>query len=150
MSGRLASLERMLENFVGRHADNSANASPSTSSGGPTLSTPRDSQVVSRDLDYEGDSSFSAHSKSITQLLETGLKYTSDAAGGDVAAAVTTLKGFLNETPAAVDASVPSQNSFRDVVDYPELSNLTLAPMPVVLNLLRFSKCTHRTALPPQ
>ncbi len=147
VSGRLAGLERMLESFVGRHDNKSITASPSTSSGGQTLSTPRDSQLVWRDQDYEGDSSFSAHSKSIiTQLLETGLKHTSDADGGpvgDVAAAVKTLRSLLNETPASDGASVP-QNPLTEVVDYPELSNLTLPPMSVVLNLLRYVKSMHK------
>ncbi|KAJ9615532.1 hypothetical protein H2200_001607 [Cladophialophora chaetospira] len=135
----------MLESFVGIQHTSGFNASPSTSSGGPTLSTPRDSQLVWGDLDYEGDSSFSAHSKSITQVIETGLKYASGTdveAIGDVAAAVKALRTFLNEGSGSFDALAPQQDTLREVVDYPELSNLMLPPMQPVLNLLRYIK-TH-------
>jgi hypothetical protein len=141
VNGRLASLERMLENLVNNQTGHSSNASPAASSGGPTLSTPRDSQLVWRDLDYEGDSSFTAHSKNITQVIETGLKSSPDADSiGDVAAVVATLRSFLNEKPASFDASAPFQNTLRDVVDYPELRDLTLPPMSTVLSLLRYAK----------
>ncbi|KIW65216.1 hypothetical protein PV04_07494 [Phialophora macrospora] len=143
VNGRLASLERMLEHLVNNQSGPSANGSPSASSGGPTLSTPRDSQLIWRDLDYEGDSSFTAHSKNITQVIETGLKSSSDADSiGDVAAVVATLRSLLNEKPASFDASAPFQNTLRDVVDYPELRDLTLPPMSTVLSLLRYAK-TH-------
>ncbi|ETI26260.1 hypothetical protein G647_03037 [Cladophialophora carrionii CBS 160.54] len=143
VNDRLASLERMLEDFVNTQTGRSSNGSPSVSSGGRTLSTPRDSQLVWRDLDYEGDSSFSAHSKDITQVIETGLKTSPDADSiGDIAAVVATLRSVLNEKPASFDASAPLQNTVRDVVDYPELKDLTLPPMSAVLSLLRYAK-TH-------
>ncbi|OCT48870.1 fungal specific transcription factor domain protein [Cladophialophora carrionii] len=143
VNDRLASLERMLEDFVNTQTRHSSNGSPSVSSGGQTLSTPRDNQLVWRDLDYEGDSSFSAHSKDITQVIETGLKTSPDADSiGDIAAVVATLRSVLNEKPASFDASAPLPNTVRDVVDYPELKDLTLPPMSAVLSLLRYAK-TH-------
>ncbi|EXJ56725.1 hypothetical protein A1O7_07069 [Cladophialophora yegresii CBS 114405] len=143
VNDRLANLERMLEDFVNNQTGHSSNDSPSTSSGGRTLSAPRDSQLVWRDLDYEGDSSFSAHLKDITQVIETGLKTSSDADSiADIAAVVATLRSVLNEKPSSFDTSAPLQNTVRDVVDYPELKDLTLPPMTTVLSLLRYAK-TH-------
>jgi hypothetical protein len=143
VNGRLASLERLLESIVNKHSATSSNASPPASSGGPTLSTPRDSQLVFRDVDYEGDSSFYAQSKSLSQVIEKGLKTASEADGesiGDVAAAVATLRDFLNEKDRSLDSAAPPQSTLRAVVDYPELSNLTLPPMQRVLALLRYAR----------
>ena len=142
VNGRLASLERMLETFVGNQINSqSSNASPPASSGAPALSTPRDSQLPWRELDFEGDSSFSAHSRSITQVIEKGLKSAPDADTiGDVTAAVATLRSFLNEKPTPLNTSASLQSTLRDVVHYPELSSLTLPPMQSVLNLLRYAK----------
>jgi hypothetical protein len=139
VNGRLASLENLLEDLVNKQAGRSSNSSPAASSGGPALSTPRDSQPVWHDLEYEGDSSFAAHSKSITQVIEKGLRGVSDTdSSADVAAVISTLRDFLSEKQSVSNSADPS--AFRDVVNYPELSNVTLAPMQAVLTLLRYAK----------
>lgn len=139
--GRLASLERMLETFMSNQSSNNSSSSPASTSTGPTLSAPRDNQLLSSDPDFEGDSSFSAHSRDITQVIERGLRSSAGSeSDGDVEAAVATLRNFLNEKSPQSDIPTPPQTTLRNVVDYPELSNLTLPSMPAVLNMLRYIK----------
>ena len=150
VNGRLASLERMLETVLAsnRTESSSSNASSSASSA-PTLSTPRD-QLAWRELDFEGDSSFRAQVRSVTQVMEKGLKSGSDVDAetiGGVTAAVATLRNFLNEKPGSPDTAAPLQDTLQDVVDYPELSLLTLPSMQTVLSLLRYAK-SERSSVP--
>lgn len=129
---------------MSNQSSNTSSSSPASSSTGPTLSAPRDSQLLSTDPEFEGDSSFSAHSRDITQVIERGLRSSADGeSNGDVEAAVATLRNFVNEKSPRLDVPSPPQSCVRNVVDYPELSNLALPSMPAVLNMLRYIKSTQ-------
>lgn len=120
------------------HPQHGHNPSPSSLPG--PLETPRDSQQ-DEGQHFEGESSFTAHSKYITQAFETSLNnspYSSTIR--DVSSAVATLRGFLNESIEAVKDSSPDDKSLQEAVLYPQLSQLTLPSMEVVLRLLRHAK----------
>ncbi|KAK6366298.1 hypothetical protein LTS17_010804 [Exophiala oligosperma] len=107
-----------------------------------TLSTPRDHPAIEREPDFAGDSSFVAHSKDATQAFERSLNLN---VGGDVAAAVATLRTFLNnDGTSGADGSGATfvQKPLQEAVLYPELAKLELPSMQVVLRLLRHAK-TH-------
>lgn len=140
---KLESLERILQTLVANPKHNGP--APSSSSHAETLSTPQDSQAVWREVEFEGESSFHAHSKDITQAIESALSNSSSSNSiRDVSTAVATLRSFLNQNTAAVDVSTPFQRPLQEVVNYPELSNLPLPPMPAVLRLLRHAKSRFR------
>lgn len=141
VNGRLASLERTLQTLVNHQRPNGPEPSPQPRP--ESLSTPRDRQVMERELDYEGDSSFVAHSKHVTQAFEKSLgsnPYSNSNSAQDVSAAVATLRSFLNENSPSADGSVPLHKPLQEAVQYPELSNLDLPPMQPVLHLLRWCK----------
>ena len=139
VNGRLASLERILQSVVNTKTQNATESSPSSHP--EVLSTPRDSQLMERDLVFEGDSSFVAHSKHVTQAFETSLNNSPFSNSvRDVSAAVATLRSFLNESPATTDASHPLQRPLQEVIHYPELSHLSTPPMEAVLRILRYFK----------
>ncbi|KAI1627569.1 hypothetical protein EDD37DRAFT_266206 [Exophiala viscosa] len=138
VTGRLAGLERTLQRLL--DDPNTSGRSPRNSS--PALPTPSDNQLIERDVDFAGDSSFVAHSKDVTQAFERTLN-TSPIPSSirDVSAAVATLRTFLNENSGADgEDSLPANQPLRELVHYPDLSNLTLPPMPAVLRLLRHCK----------
>ncbi|KAK4934577.1 hypothetical protein LTR10_024197 [Elasticomyces elasticus] len=141
VTGRLSGLERTLQRLLDE--PNTAGRSSRTSS--PAVPTPSDNQLIERDVDFAGDSSFVAHSKDVTQAFEKTLN-TSPISSSirDVSAAVATLRNFLNENSGTVaEGSMPVNKPLREAVHYPELANLTLPPMPAVLRLLRHCK-VHR------
>ena len=143
VSGRLASLEKILQAFANNHRGTGTDASPSVLT--ESLSTPRDSQLLETDVGFEGDSSFSAHSKLAVKDFESSLNNSPYSSIQDVSAAVATLRGVLNKSPTSQDETSNSgQQSLREVVHYPELSNLALPPMDAVLRLLRHVKGTLR------
>ncbi|RVX75638.1 hypothetical protein B0A52_00991 [Exophiala mesophila] len=138
VNDRLASLERILQRFVQEHPQQGQNPSPSSLAG--PLGTPRDTQQ-DEGQHFEGDSSFTAHSKYITQAFETSLSnspYSSTIR--DVSSAVATLRGFFNENIEAVKDSSPEDKPLQEAVLYPQLSQLSLPPMDFVLRLLRHAK----------
>lgn len=144
---RLASLERTLKAFVGTNRGTGTNASPATL--GDSLSTPTDSQTVERDVGYEGDSSFTAHSKLAVMDFESGLNnYQYSSSIQDVSAAVSTLRGFLTKSLSKEDDEtlIAGPQPLQEIVHYPQLSSLQLPPMDLVLRLLRHIKGTLRNS----
>lgn len=143
VSGRLANLEKILQALARNHKSAGADTSPSVLA--ESLSTPRDSQLVETDVGFEGDSSFTAHSKLTVMDFESSLSNSPYSSIQDVSAAVATLRGFLTKNLNSQDGSTNSgQESLREVVHYPQLSNLVLPPMDTVLRLLRHVKGTLR------
>jgi hypothetical protein len=98
--------------------------------------------VVETEVGFEGDSSFAAHSKLAVMGFESSLNnspYSSSIQ--DVSAAVATLRGFLTQGLNTQDeSSISGQKSLNEIVHYPQLSNLLLPPMDIVLRLLRHVK----------
>jgi hypothetical protein len=147
---RLAGLERLLESFVNNQQQNygHAGAPPSRSqsilAGEPSLSTPSDGHAAPNDVDYEGDSSFGALSKTVTQVIERGLQASPREDLADVVAAVSTLRKYLNEKsstkPSADD--IHAEGTLHEVANYPELSSLNLPSSHRVLSVLRYAKST--------
>lgn len=138
VNGRLASLERILQSFVQNQQQHTSKVTSSSLS--DQLSTPQDSQH-DETRHFEGDSSFTAHSKSITQAFESSLNnspYPNSIR--DVSAAVATLRGFLNESLGSGKSSTAVVKSPQDADHHSILSNLTLPPMDAVLRLLRYIK----------
>lgn len=140
VNGRLASLEKILQVLVSTNKHVAADTSPTVLA--ESLSTPRDSQVVETEVFFEGDSSFAAHSKLAVMGFESSLNsspYSSSIQ--DVSAAVATLRGFLTKSPNTQDeSSISGQESMNEIAHYPQLSNLLLPPMDIVLRLLRHVK----------
>ena len=96
---------------------------------------------MEKELEFEGDSSFVAHSKHVTQAFENSLNSSpQSSAFRDVSAAVATLRSFLDESFATTDGSVPLHQPLQQAVRYPELQDLVLPPMQAVLRLLRHVK----------
>lgn len=136
VNDRLARLERLLQASNSRQT----RLQPSPQSYTETLSTPRDHPAIEREPDFAGDSSFVAHSKDATQAFERSLNLN---VGGDVAAAVATLRTFLNnDGTSGADGSGATfvQKPLQEAVLYPELAKLELPSMQVVLRLLRHAK----------
>lgn len=109
---------------------------PSTS-----IHIPRDSNSWKERVDFEGDSSFVAHSKHATQAFEEIIDTTpySDS-GRETLAAVARLKDVLSRGESFSEGSVISNHLFHDVIEYPELARLPLPPTDIVLQLLRHVK----------
>ena len=96
---------------------------------------------MEKELEFEGDSSFVAHSKHVTLAFENSLNSSpQSSAVRDVSAALATLRSFLNENYATNNDSVALHKPLQQVVHYPELQDLTLPPMQAVLRLLRHVK----------
>lgn len=146
---RLASLEKTLKAFVGTNRTTGTNASPATL--GDSLSTPTDSQTVERDVGYEGDSSFAAHSKLAVMDFESGLNnYPYSNSIQDVSAAVSTLRGYLTKSLSKQDETpIAGPQPLQEIIHYPQLSSLQLPPMDLVLRLLRHIKGTLRNSVDP-
>ncbi|KIW20124.1 hypothetical protein PV08_00699 [Exophiala spinifera] len=138
VNDRLARLETLLQAANSRQA----RLQPSPQSYAETLSTPRDKSGFEKEPDFAGDSSFVAHSKDATQAFERSLNLN---VRGDVAAAVATLRTFLdNDGPSVAAGSDTAlvQKPIQEAVLYPELAKLELPSMQVVLGVLRHAK-TH-------
>ncbi|KIX01705.1 uncharacterized protein Z518_09431 [Rhinocladiella mackenziei CBS 650.93] len=136
INGRLASLERILQDLVKTQKHSGSESIPSSHT--ETLSTPRGSQLGERELEFEGESSFVAHSKHVTRAFESSLN-NSPYSGSvrDVSAAVATLRTFLNENSPVANESTRFYQPLQEAIYYPELSGLALPPMQAVLRLLR-------------
>jgi hypothetical protein len=91
------------------------------------------------DVPYEGDSSFLAHSRQITESLEFALS-TPRSTPGDGSQSIDqkAIQKLLQEVAAAQSPKpAPTQQPFTQ---YPELATRTLPPMDLILKLLKQAK----------
>lgn len=138
VTGRLLSLEQTLRTLLQEQNSHAR----STNNSSEALPIPRDKQLIERGVDFAGDSSFVAHSKDVTQAFEKTLNVSPLSSSiQDVSAAVATLRTFLDENSGTIEEdSLPVHKPLQEAVHYPELSTLSLPPMPAVLRLLRHCK----------
>lgn len=94
------------------------------------------------ELAYEGESSFYAHSRNITETL--GVALASPGPNGTTASSSIIDQGLiqrlLQDVAAAQSPHTSSATHVPPVAQYPELSNLSLPSMSLVLKLLKVAK----------
>lgn len=141
VNARLASLEKTLQTFGQQNNPNVVEQA--TQARQASLSAVRDSQLTEKELNFEGESSFVAHSKHVTQAFESSLDSPLySEATRDVSAAVASLRNVLNDRSATFGSTSMPSKALEEVIHYPELAQLNLPPMQVIIRMLRHIKST--------
>ena len=133
---KLSSLTDAVSTILKRQDASPKGISPDQRSSTDVLSTPSDIDPPEPGMPYEGDSSFTAQSKSITQALEATISQ-STLQLDHVMQRLVQEAAIHTSSSSGAAGSLSCGASFKQ---YPELSHLTLPPMAVVLRTLRVVK----------
>jgi hypothetical protein len=92
------------------------------------------------DVPYEGESSFGAHSRHITETLGFALSSPENASSSSSPSVDSNLIQKLLQDVAAVQTPPREAQTQHQFTQYPELAGLSLPPMSIVLKLLKLAK----------
>lgn len=92
------------------------------------------------DVPYEGESSFGAHSRHITETLGYALSTPGATSSGSSPSIDSNLIQKLLQDVAAVQSPPQEPHAQHAFTQYPELAHLSLPPMSIVLKLLKLAK----------